>query len=486
MKNVTKKLLSLGLCAAMVAGMTACGNSGNGDTPAPGNTQDTVQQSGNGNGDTPASDSGAGNGDAVYNEGETRTIRIGTWFDQYYDSTHTDIYDNPNMNNEEQANAQFNNLKAVEEKYNVRIEFVNLTWDGIQESINTSILAGTPDCDIYQGDMTFLIPAALNGFCTNLADILPADDDLFNDQMIFSPTDLGNGDGVYLFKTVTGESKYTDTYPLAFNGQMLADAGLENPNDLYARGEWTWEKWREYLIALTQDTDGDGVIDQYGFSSRFDFLVNNLLTSNGTYIEQNGTENLTSPEVGEVLEFIYNMYNVDRVARPWNADDFNENANAYLNGNIACWITAAWIAAPNGNNDGALGWDIIWAPWPIGPHGNQETNNLRNGAAGNAWMIPTGAKDPELIYTVFQDWQNWYNGDTDFRDEDMTWWEDSAMTEENLEVMGYLGSREGIELWNALGEIWQWPDLLNGVNTPAQYQEIYKQPCQDALDGFFN
>ncbi len=28
MKNVTKKLLSLGLCAAMVAGMTACGNEG--------------------------------------------------------------------------------------------------------------------------------------------------------------------------------------------------------------------------------------------------------------------------------------------------------------------------------------------------------------------------------------------------------------------------------------------------------------------------
>ncbi|MDE5952338.1 MAG: hypothetical protein K2H12_12275, partial [Acetatifactor sp.] len=71
------------------------------------------------------------------------------------------------------------------------------------------------------------------------------------------------------------------------------------------------------------------------------------------------------------------------------------------------------------------------------------------------------------------------------RDSDMTWWEDSAMTEENLEVMGYLGSREGIELWNALGEIWNWPDLLDGVNTPAQYQEIYKQPCQDALDGFF-
>ena len=68
---------------------------------------------------------------------------------------------------------------------------------------------------------------------------------------------------------------------------MLEDAGLQNPNELYANGEWTWEKWREYLIALTQDTDGDGVIDVYGFGSRTDFLVQNLLTSNGTYIARN-------------------------------------------------------------------------------------------------------------------------------------------------------------------------------------------------------
>ena len=479
MKNVTKKLLSLGLCAAMVAGMTACGNEG-GDTPVGGSGESgsMVESSNAGEQSSDAEQSGSSAG-SLYNEGETRTIRVGTWYDHYYDSTHKDIYENPAVSDEEQAQAQFDVVKEIEEKYNVRIEFVNLTWDGIQESINTSILAGTPDCDIYEGDMTFLIPAALNGFVTNLADVLPADNDIFNEQMIFSPTDIGNGDGVYIFKSNSGESQYYNTYPLAFNAQMLEDAGLQNPNELYANGEWTWEKWREYLIALTQDTDGDGVIDVYGFGSRTDFLVQNLLTSNGTYIARNDKENLSSNEVGEVLEFIYNMYNVDRVARPWNADDFNDNQNAYMKG------SAAWIS--DANKDVELGFDIIWAPWPIGPHGNEETNVLRNGASGNAWMIPTGVKDPELVFTAFQDWQNWYHGDTDWRDGNMTWWEDCAITEENLEVMGYLGSREGIEIYGALGEdLITWSDLLDGVNTPAQFQEIYKQPIQDALDGFFN
>lgn len=483
MKNVTKKLLSLGLCAAMVAGMTACGNEGSNPAPSS-DTPDTVQSSDNSGstgGDEPSTSGGS---DTLYNEGETRTIRIGTWYDHYYDSTDSDIYDDPSVSDEALAQAHFDVVKEVEDKYNVRIEFVNLTWDGIQESINTSILAGTPDCDIYEGDMSFLIPAALNGFCTNLADVIPADNDIFNDQMIFAQQKVGSGDGVYLFKSNSGESKYYDTYPLAFNAQMLDDAGLENPNDLYARGEWTWEKWREYLLALTQDTDGDGVIDVYGYGSRHDFLISNLLFSNNAYIARNETQNITSPEVTEVLEFVYNMYNVDHVARPWNADDFDSNMNAYTNGSVACWITAAWIS--DSNKDVNLDFDIIWAPWPIGPHGNAETNYKRNGASGNAWMLPAGVKDPELVFAVFQDWQNWYHGDTELRDGNLTWWEDCAMTEENLEVMGYLGTNDGVELYNALGnDLITWSDLLDGVNTPAQFQEIYKQPIQDALDGFF-
>ena len=140
MKNVTKRLLSLGLCAAMVAGMTACGNEG-GDTPASNTGNSEVTENSNAGGDAAgdADNSGAGS-NTPYNEGETRTIRVGTWYDHYYDSTHTDIYENPSVSDLDQAQAQFDVVKEVEEKYNVKIEFVNLTWDGIQESINTSIL----------------------------------------------------------------------------------------------------------------------------------------------------------------------------------------------------------------------------------------------------------------------------------------------------------------------------------------------------------
>lgn len=474
MKNY-KRLLALGLSTAMVAGLTACGSA---DTASTSTTTDSAEETTEAGSDTASSGEST-----LYNDGETRTIKIGTWYDHYYDSTNTDIHDDPSVSDEELAQQHFDIVKEVEDKYNVKIEFVNLTWDGTQESINTSILAGTPDCDIYEVDLSFGIPAALNGFATNLEDILPADSDIFNDQMVFSQVDIGKEDGVYLFQSNSAEMVLAGTYMLAYNKQMLDEAGLEDPNALYERGEWTWDKWREYMLALTQDTDGDGVIDVYGFGSRYDYLVYNLTMSNGTGIAMSDTENLSSPEVAEVLDFIYNMYNVDKVANPWNADDWDYNQNCYMDGRVAFWCDAAWIS--NANDDASLGFDVVWCPWPIGPSGDEATNKFKNVSSGNAWMIPAGVDNPELVYNVFYDWQNWYHGDTDLRDGDLTWWEDCAITEENYEVMEYMGQRGAFDLWNALGVEWNWPALLDGEMTAAQFAETYKQSVQDALDGFY-
>ncbi len=475
--KIRKRLLALGLSVAMIASLTACGG---GDT----STNAPAASSGETQADTPADDQGESEDTAApANTGETRTIKIGTWYDHYYDSTHGDIHDDPSVADEELAQAHFDVVKEVEEKYNVKIEFVNLTYTGIEESINTSILAGQPDCDIYEVDLSFGIGAALNGYATNMEDILPADSDLFNDQMVFSPVDIGLDEGVYLFQSNSAEMLLANTYMLAYNKQMLDEAGLEDPNELYAKGEWTWDKWREYMLALTQDTDGDGVTDVYGYGSRWDFLVYNLLMSNGTAIAAGETESLSAPEVTEVLDFIYNMYNVDHVANPWNSDDFDYNQNCYMDGRVAFWIDAAWISSAN--EDANLEFDVVWCPWPIGPSGDESTNKFKNVSSGNAWMIPAGVQDPEFVYNVFYDWQNWYHGDTDYRDGDLTWWEDCAITEENYAVMEYMGARGAFDLWNSLGLDWDWSQLLNGEMTAAQFQETYKQNVQDALDAFY-
>lgn len=456
-----KRILALGLSAAMILSLAACGNK-----TAPAATADA-----------PAGET------AVAPSEETRTIRIGTWYDHYYDSTHQTIEDDPNLDNVEKAEMRLNKVRELEEKYNVKIEWVNLTWEGIQESINTSILAGSPDVDIYESDLQFGIPASLNGYATDLKTVLPETSDVLNDQVVMKYLDI-NTDGVYLFKPVDAAGTIEATYPLAFNKQMLDEAGLEDPRALYERGEWTWDKFKEYMIALTQDTNGDGVTDVYGFGSDYQNLLTGLMMGNGTYIAANETENLSSPEVGEVLSYMYDMYNVDKCAYPWYVDDFDTNRLWYKDGLVAFWVTAAWIM--DSNEDDTLEFEVCMVPWPVGPSGNAETNTSKI-VAGNFYFIPTGVENPELVYQVFYEYNNWYNDDLTIRDDEdsLTWWKDSVISEENYEVMELLGQKEQFELWNSLGVNIDIESLVLGEMTPAQVQETYKQPLQDALNVYF-
>lgn len=198
-------------------------------------------------------------------EGSERVITIGTTYDVYWDSFDGSIDANPYYTGTVADEMMFAKVKQIEDKWNVKFEYINLTYAGAKESINTSVLAGTPDVDVYMMDLALAAPAAANGYVTDLRDVLPANNAVIQGKdAVLSYIDTGSG-AVQLLCANNAENMVAATMPLAFNLQMVEDANLEDPRDLVERGEWTWEKFREYCKVLTKDTDGDGNIDVYGF-----------------------------------------------------------------------------------------------------------------------------------------------------------------------------------------------------------------------------
>lgn len=486
MKNI-KKLLALGLAAVMTFSMIGCGDKKetNSDPAGTGSQAEGSSQS-------------RPSGSEPVNSGEKRTINIGTWWIQYYDSSHNSVEDDPSYSGLDVAHMKFDNVAQIEEKYNVEFFWDNLTYDGVRESINNSILAGSPDCDIYLVELAFGIPAALNGLATDLKTVLPEDNDLFTDQQNITYLDLGDGKAC-LLKRVEAATVAEATYPLAFNMQMLEDNNLEDPRELYKRGEWTWDKFISYCQTLTQDTDGDGQTDQYGYCGFERETFEQLLMSNGAHVAAGKTEELSSSATGEVLQMMSDMYNTYNVCYPY---DFEGQASdsmrfQYREGNIGFWPVAAWIAAQNADYDynGANGYtlefDTAYVQWPTGPSGDPATNPGKV-SAGEYYLIPAGVQDPELVYNVLYDMWNWYDGDTSIRDdaETLYWWYAVTSTEPqlqdaNFDVMYDCGSRETFELWGNLGFDYDFMSLIKGEVTPAQFQETYKQQVQDALDAYF-
>ncbi len=423
---------------------------------------------------------------------EPRNLILGTWWDQYYDSTHSALEDDPSYSGSLSAEYRFDNVKKLEDRYNITYEFQNMTYTGVKESVNTSILAGTPDCDLYQVELTWAASAVMNGYATDLRDILPADDPLLtHEDPYVNWVDVGNG-AVSLLYPVSAEDTVANSNPLAFNLQMIQDAGLEDPRELVARGEWTWDKFREYCLALTKDLDGDGVTDQYGFSGWVGDVFKELIMSNGASIAPFGSteEQLTSAATGEVLQFMQDLYLVDKVWKPipdengWDVSRFDYSAN-----NVGFTYIAVWIMDSNGDfKDGnALPFDLVFIPWPTGPSGNAETNAGKM-VAGNYWMIPAGIEDPLMLYNFFRDYCNWYEGDIELRDDpDTMWWwysstaKDVELQNANFDVLTQLGSRIQADNMNNLGFDFPLLDLLKGDYTVAQLQETYKQQVTDAM-----
>lgn len=429
-------------------------------------------------------------------EGEKRNIVIGLWWDRYYDSNSTCLEDNPNYQGSESDQMMFDVVKKVEDKYDVTIEYVNMTYTGVKESINTSILAGTPDCDIYLVDLTIGVPAVMNGYGVDLKTVLPEESDIFGDKVIMNYLDLGDGKAT-LMKPVKAETVVEATYPLMFNKQLLEDANLEDPRELYARGEWTWDKFIEYCQTLTQDTNGDGAIDVYGYGGYHVETFDCLMMSNGTYVAMGDKENFSSPEIGEVLKLMQDMYTVYNCAYPYDQDPDNASNTmriVYRDGKCAFAPGAAWILSSNadynwdGTAESTLPFDLCFVPWPVGPNGNQETNKQKL-SGGEFYMIPVGVEDPELVYNIFYDFSNWYNDDVAIRDdrETLDWWysvtgKDPEIQEQNFQVMFDAGMREQFDLVDSLNVQPDFVGLFNGDYTPAQFQETYKQQYQDALD----
>ncbi|MDR0858133.1 MAG: ABC transporter substrate-binding protein [Oscillospiraceae bacterium] len=486
-----KQLLALCLTCACLLTLFACGDAASPQSDAIGSTAPTSA--------TPKPST------AHYTEDGKRIITIGTWgtlADVFYVSKHTDIYDDTSLptldadypdDDEGQAartdaerriniaQMRLNKIREIEEKYNVVIELVNLTFAGIQESIRTSIPEGIPDVDIYQVDSQFGIPAVLSGYGVALEDIGLAETDVFNKQAVTKNLQLAGQDKSYLFNQ--SQNGGLTARPLAFNLTMIEAAGLENPQDLYDRGEWTWEAWEEYLKVLTVDTDDDGTPNVYGYGGYWTDLLRNLLKSNGAGIATGETQTLDSKETREVFDYIHKIYTADKTARPWDGANWEINNKLYAEGVLAFWIGADWIFNEQGYT--GLPFEIGVVPWPCGPSGKPETNYASD--SDSTWyMIPQGAEDPEFIYNVIFDWLNWYDYDLDIA-VDYSWARERYMSERNFEYAQEMSAKQGFDLWESLSKTTNFSlvFLMQGSQDTQALIDQYAESYQAALDTYF-
>lgn len=356
--KIAKRLLCLVLALLMILCVTACNN----DPTEP-------------QGSKPA-------GDGKYDFGGKK-LKIAIWYEPEI----------PTLGNSDGEDAWYYSLMNAAEEFNCEIEWIVDTQEAhfsnfIQKSLNGEVYADIMMC--HSWNYVSLIQQGL---------ILPTTEYIQNAEDADhwnQSTYVLNGENWGIMPL--GEN-YLPTYYYLINTKLLNQLGLEHPQELARRGEWTWDKFREYCKAATDPSK-----EQYGVGcfmlahmmktgNDFDYAV---MGEDGKYYNAFTYES-TKGKAMEVLEIIQDMALEDKsILGDWTdgQEAMTQTTNAFKDGKLLF----AFLPTPSSlKNSGFEDYSVVTLP-----QGPSSTGLCDTVEAFTFWSLPTysdfSAEELSLIH----------------------------------------------------------------------------------------
>lgn len=390
-----KRLLSILLVMVMVVTMfAACGNKNGDDSNTPDDTPTNV---------TP--DGGDDDKDADTTDGDDKTPSGVAGL------LNVEKLDNPNVTLDlywetERAIVAGDDYVAdaiaeFEAKYGGKVTVNANGWGTGISVMQQNLAAGTPsDLQFIEGNACFPNYATDNY-------LLPLNDLIGDDlgQYYLDEASMDNfkyNDEYYAFSNYVVNKPYL----VAFDRTFFENYGVENPLELFQKGQWTWDKMVEYVELFTTDTDGDGTIDKWGLGPRYKYQ-NFGYASDAIPVREAGNgfieANFDTEIMLKYFEFVTKIETIQRKAEGndgWlNGAEGNSNGAMYSEAGVELALvkdeeTGEYSLSeyvdfvPMPTVDGALGQTPVWDTGLAIPKGS---SNPLGGAVLAAMIMKTKA-----------------------------------------------------------------------------------------------
>jgi len=489
MRKTIATILSLLVVLAMTLAITACGGNGddNGGTTAPSPTPGTPPTTpGDPPGDTGEAPPAAvprGNIHPVVDLGG-REIRIVSW--GTYNMGGSAPYEEPDPEDPNYFihRMQYDNMRRVEEQFNVTIIHVDGGDYGMhREGFLASQVAGNPDGEIIRAPGSLLIPALAGGHALVLSDITMdgITFDLLSNQSV---TNVSAAIGADIY-TVRGASPLGMGPMLAVNMDLVNSLGLPNPVALYEAGTWTWE----HLMNIMRLASAQGY---FGIAGTQGDLTRLLIGSNdGILVDANLNYAANHPNTVAAFDQMATIFQ-ERLWR-WNPDDpgdpfggWARQQHGFVEGADTVFFTEpSWVI----NLEAPFHFEMI--PFPVGPantSGNTHVVGLAYGV-----LIPVGTPNPGEILMIIEELHSWAYGNEWMLIEAVAeslrgrlhteaCVQRAIHTANNTRAIDIGWSIEGGLGWLIYALHW---DLFHGYSDAAEMLETERAPRQELLDNLF-
>ena len=298
--------------------------------------------------------------DAETAAGANSTIKWLSWFDQFH-----------NYSEDEVVNTGY---FTFTEKYGGEVEWIECDYFERMNDLANLVLAGNPpDFTPFGTNSTAVYPmACIKGQYQPIDDYIDYDDPLWAGMKETADYFVLNGQhyGIIFDLGVANVVPY--------NRRVIEEWGFDDPAELYANDEWTWDVFYEMCMEFSDGDENRYALDGYAYAGA-------LVESTGQQmlqVDENGVfySNLDSPEIERAQNLIYELKRNDCIYPIWNngwALRGGEEIEGIgiKDGLTLFWLRGTWaFTAPVAEINQVWGdieaGELMFAPLPRDPQGD--------------------------------------------------------------------------------------------------------------------
>lgn len=221
--------------------------------------------------------------------GAGTTVQWFGWSDPYQAYSETEI-----------VNTGFWTFK---EKYGCGFEFIETTYASNQDDLANLIMAGTPpDCMTGGTNSTASFPMkAIKGVSQPVDPWIDYDDPLWAPMKEVAESFVINGQHYQICM----QTKPANV--VVYNRRVIGEWGYDDPAELYANDEWTWQKFYDMCLDFT-DADADRfALDGYAYAGMFTESTGQMFLMRDPENGYKYYSNLDSPEIERGMQYLYDL-----------------------------------------------------------------------------------------------------------------------------------------------------------------------------------
>ncbi len=273
-------------------------------------------------------------------------------------------------------------IPEYEAKYGVKVNVVAVDWGDMRGKAVSMVNSGESVDLVQANDQSFPVYPARK-LLLPISDYVDVNDPIFTPAATRAFTFGGTPYAVGAVATPV---------IIYYNVDLFENNSVDDPRELYEKGEWDWEAFRRVAMELTYDSDNDGENDVFGFgfwdTDYVHFLASNGVT-NLIYNEDGTISSGYLTDAGkETMTFLQNAYSVDKyMYASASGDSF---VDGFKNGKLGMTMEYGF-AYMNQAQNGAFDFEVNWVPMPRGPQMDVNTGMC----ALTGWSIGVTSANPE-------------------------------------------------------------------------------------------